>query len=72
MTKTELQEKIAALEKEVISIKLTQMCIRDRASRLVKEGAEVHVIMTEHACNFINPITFETLTGNKLSLIHIS
>lgn len=35
------------------------------ASRLVKEGAEVHVIMTMHACNFINPITFETLTGNK-------
>ena len=35
------------------------------ASRLVKEGAEVHVIMTSHACNFINPITFETLTGNK-------
>ena len=35
------------------------------ASRLVKAGAEVHVIMTEHAVNFINPITFETLTGNK-------
>ncbi len=35
------------------------------ASRLVKEGTEVHVIMTEHACNFINPITFETLTGNQ-------
>ena len=35
------------------------------ASRLVKEGAEVHVIMTSHACNFINPITFETLTGRK-------
>ena len=35
------------------------------ASRLVKAGAEVHVIMTEHACNFIHPITFETLTGNK-------
>ena len=35
------------------------------ASRLVKAGAEVHVIMTEHACNFINPITFETLTSNK-------
>lgn len=34
-------------------------------SRLVKAGAEVHVIMTEHAVNFINPITFETLTGNK-------
>lgn len=35
------------------------------ASRLVKARAEVHVIMTEHAVNFINPITFETLTGNK-------
>lgn len=35
------------------------------ASRLVKSGAEVHVLMTEHARNFINPVTFETLTGNK-------
>lgn len=34
-------------------------------SSLVKTGAEVHVIMTEHACNFIHPLTFETLTGNK-------
>ena len=32
---------------------------------LVKSGAEVRVIMTEHATNFINPITFETLTGHK-------
>ena len=35
------------------------------ASLLVKAGAEVHVIMTEHAKNFIHPITFETLTGHK-------
>ncbi len=35
------------------------------ASALVKEGAEVHVIMTENATHFIHPITFETLTGNK-------
>lgn len=35
------------------------------ASMLVKAGAEVRVIMTEHAKNFINPITFETLTGHK-------
>lgn len=35
------------------------------ASRLVKEGAEVHVIMTEHAGKFIQPLTFETLTANK-------
>ena len=33
------------------------------ASMLVKKN--VHVIMTQNACNFINPITFETLTGNK-------
>ena len=35
------------------------------ASLLVKSGARVHVIMTENAKNFINPITFETLTGNR-------
>lgn len=35
------------------------------ASMLVKSGAEVRVIMTENAKNFINPITFETLTGHK-------
>ncbi len=37
----------------------------DLASMLVKEGANVHVLMTENAKNFINPITFETLTGNR-------
>lgn len=35
------------------------------ASSLVKLGADVHVIMTKNASNFINPITFETLTNNK-------
>lgn len=35
------------------------------ASMLVKQHAEVHVIMTQNATNFINPITFETLTGRK-------
>ena len=35
------------------------------ASMLVKQGAEVNVIMTANAVNFINPITFETLTGRK-------
>lgn len=39
--------------------------IGNLASMLVKKGANVHVIMTENATNFINPITFETLTGNK-------
>ena len=35
------------------------------ASMLVKKQASVHVIMTKNATNFINPITFETLTGHK-------
>ena len=34
-------------------------------SMLVKMGCDVHVILTENATNFITPITFETLTGNK-------
>ena len=34
-------------------------------SLLVKNHADVHVIMTKNALNFINPITFETLTKNK-------
>ena len=35
------------------------------ASALVKQHCNVDVIMTENATNFINPITFETLIGNK-------
>lgn len=39
--------------------------IANLASMLVKQHANVHVIMTKNATNFINPITFETLTNNK-------
>ena len=39
--------------------------IASLASMLVKKKADVTVIMTQNATNFINPITFETLTGNK-------
>ena len=39
--------------------------IASLASMLVKQKADVTVIMTQNATNFINPITFETLTGNK-------
>lgn len=39
--------------------------IANLASMLVKQHADVHVIMTENATNFINPIAFETLTNNK-------
>ena len=35
------------------------------ASMLVKNGYNVHVVMTRNATNFINPIVFETLTTHK-------
>ncbi len=39
--------------------------IASLASMLKKKKADVTVIMTRNATNFINPITFESLTGNK-------
>ena len=39
--------------------------IANLASMLSKLHAEIHVLMTENATNFITPTTFETLTGNK-------
>ena len=39
--------------------------IASLASALKKLHADVHVLMTQNSTNFINPITFESLTGNK-------
>ncbi len=39
--------------------------IANLASMLMKQHCKVTVMMTQNATNFINPITFETLTGNK-------
>ena len=39
--------------------------IANLARMLVKLGADVHVLMTKNATNFINPITFETLVKHK-------
>ncbi len=39
--------------------------IANLARMLKKQHADVQVLMTENAVNFINPITFESLTGNK-------
>lgn len=36
----------------------------DLISRLKKQGAEVKVIMTEHATKFVTPLTFQTLSKN--------
>ena len=38
------------------------------ASRLKQQEADVHVVMTENATNFIAPLTFETLTNNRVSV----
>lgn len=38
----------------------------DLTSRLVKEGAKVKVVMTKNALEFINPLTFESLSGNPV------
>lgn len=39
--------------------------IASLTSMLVKQHADVYVLMTQNATNFINPITFETLTNHK-------
>ncbi len=60
---------MALLEKKTVLLGVTGSIAAyksaELAGLLVKEGADVHVLMTENAKNFINPITFETLTGNK-------
>ena len=38
------------------------------ASMLVKQGCNVHVLMTKNATEFIGPHTFESLTGNRVSV----
>ena len=37
----------------------------DLTSRLIKRGAQVRVVMTENACHFVQPLTLETLSGNR-------
>ncbi|GAB4258613.1 bifunctional phosphopantothenoylcysteine decarboxylase/phosphopantothenate--cysteine ligase CoaBC [Thermincola ferriacetica] len=38
----------------------------DLASRLIKHGAEVHVIMTKAACRFITPLTLQTISRQRV------
>jgi phosphopantothenoylcysteine decarboxylase/phosphopantothenate--cysteine ligase len=40
----------------------------DLVSRLMKLGIKVHVIMTEHACEFITPLTLQTLSQNQVAV----
>lgn len=57
-----LQEKTVVLG---VTGSIAAYKIASLASKLVKLYADVHVLMTQNATNFITPITFETLTGNK-------
>ncbi len=36
------------------------------ASNFIKEGHQVQVVLTEHATNFVTPLSFEALTGRKV------
>ena len=45
----------------IAAYKAAEIC-----STLVKAGASVHVVMTEHATRFVGPVTFRTLTGNQV------
>ena len=40
--------------------------VADMASKLTQAGADVHVVMTKSATEFVNPTTFEALTGNAV------
>lgn len=59
---------MAELEGKGIVVGITGSIAAYKAVELVrllkKAGAEVRVVMTEHATHFINPLTFETLSGN--------
>lgn len=38
----------------------------DLVSRLHKKGINIRIIMTEHACEFVQPLTLEVLSGNRV------
>lgn len=51
---------IVGISGGIAAYKIANLC-----SLLVKQNADIHVIMTKNATQFIAPLTFETLTGNK-------
>lgn len=40
----------------------------DLVSRLRKQGCEVRVVMTEHAQQFVTPLTFKEISGNRVAV----
>lgn len=60
MVTLEHKKIIIGVTGSIAAYKIAGLC-----SMLKKQNADVTVIMTQNATNFIHPITFETLTGNK-------
>lgn len=60
MIELENKKIVIGVTGSIAAYKIAGLC-----SMLKKKKADVTVIMTQNATNFINPITFETLTGNK-------
>lgn len=60
MIELENKKIVIGVTGSIAAYKIAGLC-----SMLKKKKADVTVIMTQNANNFINPITFETLTGNK-------
>lgn len=60
MVELENKKIVIGVTGSIAAYKIAGLC-----SMLKKKKADVTVIMTQNATNFINPITFETLTGNK-------
>lgn len=51
---------VVGITGSIAAYKMADLC-----HTLKKMGADVHVIMTKNATEFISPLTFETLTNNK-------
>jgi phosphopantothenoylcysteine decarboxylase/phosphopantothenate--cysteine ligase len=45
----------------IAAYKAVEIC-----SKLVRSGASVHVVMTEHATHFVGPVTFRAITGHQV------
>ena len=65
-----MEKKKGILENKKIIIGITGSIaaykIASLVSLLIKRKSDVHIIMTNNATKFISPLTFETLTGNKV------
>ncbi|GMA49119.1 putative coenzyme A biosynthesis bifunctional protein CoaBC [Alicyclobacillus contaminans] len=55
------EDHFARCERGIAAYKAASIC-----STLVKQGHDVHVVMTEHATRFVGPLTFQALSRNPV------